>query len=63
VTADELWRAAEVMAYLKKGRSTVYRLMKQAEFPKPVRPGGGHPRWKAREVREWALREDYPQAA
>lgn len=58
-----LWSAKDIAAYLGCGRSTVYRHMADPEFPKAQRPGGGHPRWLAVEVRAWALRQKSARAA
>lgn len=58
-----LWSAQDIAAYLDKGRSTVYRYMADPDFPKAERPGGGHPRWRAVEVRAWALRQNPAKAA
>lgn len=56
-----LWSVAEIAAYLGKGRSTVYRYMAQPDFPAAQRPGGGHPRWYAVAVKEWAARQFTPK--
>jgi predicted DNA-binding transcriptional regulator AlpA len=58
-----LWTASEVAAYLRCGRSTVYRFMARADFPKAIRPGNGHPRWLKVEVEAWAVRQKFPAAA
>jgi predicted DNA-binding transcriptional regulator AlpA len=52
----ELWAVADVMAYLKCGRSTVYRYMADPDFPKAIRHGRGHPRWLKAEVVAWWMR-------
>jgi predicted DNA-binding transcriptional regulator AlpA len=44
------------MAYLKCGRSTVYRYMADPDFPKAIRHGRGHPRWLKAEVVAWWMR-------
>jgi predicted DNA-binding transcriptional regulator AlpA len=59
----DLWTVAEVRAHLKCSRSTLYRHMERPDFPKAVRPGGGHPRWLESEIRARALRREYPEAA
>ena len=60
----ELWRVADVRAWLKCSRSTLYRYMARKDFPTATRPpGGGHPRWLADEVRKWRLPQDSAKAA
>jgi|APSaa5957512493_1039668.scaffolds.fasta_scaffold493871_2 predicted DNA-binding transcriptional regulator AlpA len=33
------------------GRETLRRWVVQGKFPKPCRPGGGHPRWRIEDIR------------
>ena len=57
---DELWTAREAAAWMKCSRATFYRFRAHPDFPKAVRPGGGHPRWLASEIIQWAIQ---PQKA
>ena len=43
----------EVMARLKMSRSSIYRLMAEFSFPRPVRIGGRTNRWREDEVTAW----------
>lgn len=56
-----LWSVSDIAEYLGCGRSTVYRYMAQPDFPAKGRPGGGHPRWRAVEVKDWAARHFTPE--
>jgi len=59
-----LWTVADISAYLKCGRSTVYRFMRHPDFPEAIRPPcGGHPRWLAAQVRAWRLHQNSAKAA
>lgn len=64
-----LWNAADCAAYLRTSESSFYsRVACLPGFPQPIRlprPDGrkGHPRWKAREVIEWAERHQERRAA
>lgn len=55
-----LWSVAQIADYLGCARSTVYRYMADPAFPAKGRPGGGHPRWRAVDVKEWAARHFTP---
>lgn len=59
----DLWTAHEAAAYLKRSRSTFYRLTQLPDFPASRSPGGGDKLWVAGEVRAWALRQITPAAA
>lgn len=51
---DELWSAAQVRDYLGIGQTTFYQRRHTPGFPSVVdRPG--QPRWRAREIRVWAI--------
>lgn len=58
-----IWTAREVADYLRCGRSTLYRHMQKPGFPAKINPGGGHPRWLAAQVKNWAVARERPQAA
>lgn len=49
----QLLKIKEVMAIVHLGRSTIYRKMKDGEFPKHFRTGKRAVHWKESEVREW----------
>lgn len=55
-----LWSVADMMAFLGCSRSTVYKHMADPTFPQAIRPSGGHPRWRAMDVKEWAARQITP---
>ena len=65
--ADEsIWHAGECAAYLKASRKHFLRELRFKEgFPKPLPwSEGGHPKWSAQQVKDWALvRPPYAQAA
>jgi predicted DNA-binding transcriptional regulator AlpA len=48
-----LWSLKEIMAYGKWSRTTAYKIISQPGFPKPRREAGTHPRWCARDIREY----------
>lgn len=51
---DELWSAAQVRDYLSIGQTTFYQRRQTPGFPSIVdRPG--QPRWRASEIRAWAI--------
>ena len=52
----EILTLAEVLAELKCSRSTVYQLMKNADFPRPLKVGRDN-RWPAAEVAAWLARQ------
>ena len=49
----QLWRLPVVSAVTGYKRSSIYALMKQDKFPKPVRLSGGAVAWRSREVIAW----------
>lgn len=54
VDPDELWSAAQVRDYLGIGQTTFYQRRHTPGFPSVVdRPG--QPRWRASEIRAWAI--------
>ena len=50
---DRLLRRREVEAITGMGRSSIYRLMQDGEFPRPVRVGNAAVRWKASDITRW----------
>jgi hypothetical protein len=58
----DLWNAGHIAAYLKRSYSTVRdKILPLPDFPKPIRiktaNGTGQPLYKAREVIQWAERQ------
>ncbi len=51
---DTLWTITDVSEYLTVSVSTARKLANQPRFPRARSPGGGHSRWVAAEVVEWA---------
>jgi prophage regulatory protein len=49
----DLLTAREVAARLSISQRTIYRLMKRKQFPRPVRLGTRHVRWKASDVQRY----------
>lgn len=50
---DVLWRQREVLAVVPIGASSLWRLVAEGEFPKPIRLTPRTVAWRATEVREW----------
>ena len=50
---DRLLARADVEDRVGLGRSAIYRLMREGQFPEPFRIGPGTVRWSAREIEEW----------
>lgn len=50
---DRLLRRREVERITGMSRSSIYRLMQEAEFPRPVRIGPAAVRWKASDITAW----------
>ncbi len=48
-----LLRISEVVKTTGMGRSTVYRLVKENKFPRPVRLGARSSAWREDEVQAW----------
>ena len=49
------WRIADVGAYLRVSKSTLYRMLKRVpDFPRPYRLSGTVLSWRRAEVEEWA---------
>ena len=48
-----LLRIEEVEVMTGLAKSTIYRLVKEGSFPRPVRVGKRAVRWREWEVREW----------
>ncbi len=54
---DEWWTTAMVCAYLKLGRKAIWERTRNPKigFPKPTHFGSCRHRWRAGEVRAWAM--------
>lgn len=50
---DRLLRRRDVERITGVSRSSIYRLMQEGEFPRPVRVGPGAVRWKASDIEAW----------
>lgn len=50
-----LWTPDQIAEYLSVSPRTVAeKYAPRPDFPRALRPGGGHPRWLAHEVCTWA---------
>ncbi len=52
-TNDRLLRLSEVQTRTALGRSTIYRLMRNGDFPEPLKIGARAVRWRESEIEEW----------
>ena len=52
-TPDRLLTRVEVERRTRLSRSTIYRLMRIGQFPRPYRIGLRGVRWSEREIGEW----------
>ncbi|WP_031392952.1 helix-turn-helix transcriptional regulator [Sphingomonas sp. STIS6.2] len=52
---DRLLKLAQVIEITGLSKAMVYRLVSQAKFPKPCKPGGIATRWVESEVRAWRV--------
>ena len=53
VMQDRLLRRREVEKITGLSRSSIYRLMQEGGFPRPVRVGPSAVRWKASDITAW----------
>lgn len=54
----DLWDAEMIASFLKVSTYQVQtRIAPLAGFPQAIRINNGHPRWKAKEVIEWAYQQ------
>ena len=51
--SDRLLRCLEVQGITGMSRSSIYRLMGEGEFPRPVRVGSTAVRWRASDITGW----------
>ena len=50
---DRLLRRREVEEITSMSRSSIYRLMQDGEFPRPVKVGSAAVRWRASDITVW----------
>lgn len=50
---DSLLRRREVEKITGLSRSTIYRLMQESDFPRPVKVGPSAVRWKLSHIMAW----------
>ncbi len=50
---DRLLRRREVEKITAMSRSSIYRLMQEGEFPRPVRVGSAAVRWREGDITVW----------
>ena len=50
---ERLLRRREVEKITGMSRSSIYRLMQEKEFPRPVRVGPAAVRWRASDITAW----------
>lgn len=50
---DRLLRRTEVEQVVGLSRSTIYRLIDEGQFPKPLRLGPNSVRWSENELQAW----------
>ena len=50
---DRLMRRRQVEEVTGMSRSSIYRLMQNGDFPRPVRVGRAAVRWRARDIATW----------
>ncbi len=50
---DRLLRRREVEEITAMSRSSIYRLMQEGEFPRPVRVGSAAVRWREGDITVW----------
>ena len=60
--AERLIRRREVQEFCGIGTTTIYKLMNEGLFPRPVKVGGHAVRWRLSDVNAW-IAEQQPAAA
>ncbi len=50
---DRLLRRRQVEEITSMSRSSIYRLMQDGEFPRPVKVGPSAVRWRASDITAW----------
>jgi prophage regulatory protein len=59
---DQLLKIRDVIRIANVGKTSIYRLMAERSFPRPVRVSPKVVRWKAREVQDWMDRLERAEA-
>ncbi len=52
----------DVEHYVSLGKDTLYKMIREGRFPKPVRPSGTKVLWKKKDVDDW-VEAQTPEAA
>ena len=60
---DRLIALPEVKDIVGLGKTMIYRLEKESDFPKHCKPGGSASRWSEAEVRAWQEEQKAKRAA
>ena len=50
---EPLMTVADLLAYLRVGRSKFYLMLSEGKLPQPIRIGSRSPRWDPEEIRAW----------
>ena len=50
---DRLLRLEQVKDMVGLGKTLIYRMVSNREFPAPYKPGGSATRWSENEILEW----------
>lgn len=50
---DRLLRFREVSRVVGFGRTKIYKMIRNGQFPAPYKPGGASSRWSEMEIAEW----------
>jgi prophage regulatory protein len=56
--APTLLKCKEVQDTVTISRATIYRWIKEGNFPKPVRLGANMVRWKASDIEAWMMQKE-----
>lgn len=54
---DALWDVPDIARYTGKSVRWVQNTLRRGDFPRGIRLAGGHPRWRAGDVIEWAANQ------
>ena len=57
MTTDNLQTIDQVMETLSVSRTTIYRFIRERNFPPPIKLGPGCNRWPASEVEDWVRKQ------
>ena len=55
---NPLIKRQELEKALTVSSATIYRWIKEGNFPKPVRLGANMVRWKASDIEEWMMQKE-----